>query len=155
MRRALTSLLLVALVASAALLLSRLAPGDHLSTFGMDPGAVAAERARLGLDRPLAVQYLDWIARLMRGDLGESTAHPGRPISSLIATRAANGIWQRNPRFSAATGFVGWQLAALATIPGAMALSFVFARRSVFASSCSRMVTSFGNSGMGRSLFFA
>lgn len=89
-RRALTSLLLVALVASAALLLARLAPGDHLSTFGMDPDAVAAERARLGLDRPLAVQYLDWIGRLMRGDLGESTAHPGRPISSLIATRAAN-----------------------------------------------------------------
>jgi cellulose synthase/poly-beta-1,6-N-acetylglucosamine synthase-like glycosyltransferase len=35
-----------------------------------------------------------------------------------IATRAANGICQRNPRFSAATGFIGWQLAALATIVG-------------------------------------
>src|SRR5690242_6560731 len=29
-------------------------------------------RAKLGLDRPIPVQYVDWVRRLARGDLGES-----------------------------------------------------------------------------------
>jgi peptide/nickel transport system permease protein len=90
LRRAVTALLLILVAASAALLLARLAPGDHLSGFGLDPAVVAAERHRLGLDRPLVVQYFDWVGRLLRFDLGESTAHPGRDISALIAGRAQN-----------------------------------------------------------------
>src|SRR5437016_13696372 len=29
-------------------------------------------RAKLGLDRPLVVQYVEWLGRVTRGDLGES-----------------------------------------------------------------------------------
>lgn len=91
-RRAAAAVLLIVVVASAALLLARLAPGDHLSGFGLDPAVVAAERHRLGLDRPLAIQYFEWVRRLLQFDLGESTAHPGRAISSLIAGRAKNSV---------------------------------------------------------------
>ena len=91
-RRALVALLLVALVASAALLLARLAPGDHLSAFDLDPAVVAAERQRLGLDAPLHVQYLAWAGRLIRFDLGESTRYPGRAVSDLIAERAGLSV---------------------------------------------------------------
>ena len=91
-RRAAAAVLLIVVVASAALLLARLAPGDHLSGFGLDPAVVAAERHRLGLDRPLAIQYFEWVRRLLQFDLGESTAHPGRAISSLVAGRAKNSI---------------------------------------------------------------
>lgn len=90
--RTLAALALVLLVASAALVLARLAPGDHLSAFGLDPSAAAAERARLCLDCPLHQQYARWIGRLLRFDLGESTRYPGRPISSLIAERAARSV---------------------------------------------------------------
>lgn len=88
LRRTATAALLVFLVSSAALLLARLAPGDHLETFGTDPALAQAERHRLGLDQPLAVQYLAWLGRVARLDLGESTRYPGRSVSSLIAERA-------------------------------------------------------------------
>ena len=32
-----------------------------------------AKRAELGLDRPLPIQYLDWLGKTLRGDLGTST----------------------------------------------------------------------------------
>ena len=86
-RRIATAVLLVFLASSAALLLARLAPGEHLSNFGTDPALLAAERRRLGLDQPLPVQYLHWLGRLARLDLGESTKYPGRPVSRLIAER--------------------------------------------------------------------
>lgn len=108
LRRTVTALLLILIAASAALLLARLAPGDHLSGFGLDPAAVAAERHRLGLDRALVVQYLDWVGRLLRFDLGESTAHPGRAISTLIAGRAKN---------SALIGVVALVLSTMIGIP--------------------------------------
>jgi peptide/nickel transport system permease protein len=37
-----------------------------------DPKVLAAMRASLGTDRPLAVQYADWARGLVRGDLGQS-----------------------------------------------------------------------------------
>lgn len=61
-------------------LLLRLAPGDpaesylHLSQIPPTPEAVAAMRAELGLDRPLTVQYLDWLGKAIRLDFGKSYA---------------------------------------------------------------------------------
>jgi len=89
-RRILTAIILVLIVASAGLLLVRLAPGDHLSAFDVDPAIAAAERHRLGLDRPVIVQYMDWVGRVARLDLGESTRYPGRGIAELIVQRAGN-----------------------------------------------------------------
>ena len=88
-RRAAAALLLVFLAASAAFLLARIAPGDHLPA-EMDPAQAAAERRRLGLDRPLHVQYAAWLGGLARLDLGPSLRFPGRSVSTLIAERAGN-----------------------------------------------------------------
>jgi peptide/nickel transport system permease protein len=57
--------------------LLRLAPGDIVdilfSTAGyVDPQARQAIMRELGLDRPLVVQYLDWIGQILHGDLGKS-----------------------------------------------------------------------------------
>lgn len=38
-----------------------------------DPNAIARERARLGLDRPVVVQYKNFIVRFVQGDWGESS----------------------------------------------------------------------------------
>jgi peptide/nickel transport system permease protein len=92
LRRFVASLILVLAVASAALLLARLAPGDHLSEFELTPQRLRAERQRLGLDRPLYQQYLEWVSGALRLDFGESTRYPGRAVSSLIAERAGNSI---------------------------------------------------------------
>ena len=38
-----------------------------------DPQAVQRERVRLGLDKPLVVQYKDWLVKFVHGDWGESS----------------------------------------------------------------------------------
>ena len=87
-RRLAAAVCLVLFASSAALVLARLAPGDHLSSFETDPEVAASERRRLGLDRPLYRQYFEWAARLARFDLGESTRYPGRQVAALLSERA-------------------------------------------------------------------
>lgn len=41
--------------------------------------AVAEVEAKLGLDKPFPVQYLNWLSKLLQGDLGTSIA-TGRPV---------------------------------------------------------------------------
>src|SRR2546425_2488993 len=48
--------------------------------------AAARIRQRLGLDRPLALQYATWAAAAVRGDLGRSFK-TGDPVATLIADR--------------------------------------------------------------------
>src|SRR4051812_35742143 len=113
LRRLVASLILVLAVASAALLLARLAPGDHLSEFELTPQQLRAERQRLGLDRPLYQQYLEWVSGALRLDFGESTRYPGRAVSSLIAERAGNSILLGTLSLIVAT-LIGIPLGALA-----------------------------------------
>ncbi len=84
LRRLGFALLLVFVVSSAALLLTRLAPFDTIDQ---------VERARItaefGLDRPLAVQYLSWLGGVARFDFGRSLLY-SRPVSTLISERALN-----------------------------------------------------------------
>ena len=90
-RRAVLAVLLVLLASSAAFVLTRLAPGDYFSDPQFDPAFVAAERARLGLDRPLLEQYGDWLAAGLLLDFGESLRFR-RPVSALIRERAGNTV---------------------------------------------------------------
>lgn len=92
LRRFATAVLLVFVVASASLILARVAPGDYATAslgVGARPDALAAARARYGLDRPVVTQYLEWIGRAVRFDFGRSFAYD-RPVRELIAERAGN-----------------------------------------------------------------
>src|SRR5437867_10441289 len=67
----------------------RLAPGGPEAVLiGGEFSAEAAAqiRQRLGLDRPLALQYVTWAGAAVRGDLGRSFK-TGDPVASLIADR--------------------------------------------------------------------
>jgi peptide/nickel transport system permease protein len=79
------ALLLVVVVSSASLLLTRIAPSE----IELDPAARARLRAELGLDRPFVVQYVDWLAGAVRFDFGRSVLY-GRPVSTLVSERALN-----------------------------------------------------------------
>ncbi|MGI5323930.1 ABC transporter permease [Actinomadura nitritigenes] len=46
--------------------------GRQLLGQGADQAAVDAKNAALGLDRPVLVQYADWLSHAVRGDLGAS-----------------------------------------------------------------------------------
>jgi peptide/nickel transport system permease protein len=66
-------------------------PGDAAQMMmGPDasPEAVAALRAKLGLDRPALERYLAWLAGMATGELGISHAY-GAPVAGLIAERLA------------------------------------------------------------------
>jgi peptide/nickel transport system permease protein len=69
---ALPSLLIASLIVFS---LPRLIPGDVVVLM-LQEKAYARDldelRAKLGLDRPLHVQYVEWLGRVARGDLGES-----------------------------------------------------------------------------------
>src|SRR5262245_28826129 len=51
-----------------------------------DPATIARLRHDLGFERSTAVQYLDWLGRLVRGDWGRSF-RTGRPVLQSIGAR--------------------------------------------------------------------
>ena len=76
-------------VASLVFLLIHLMPGDPVEIMlGESAAPVDRQQLRehLGLDRPLGVQYLDFLGGLARGRLGVSV-HSGRPVAELLAER--------------------------------------------------------------------
>lgn len=79
------ALLLILIVSSAALVLTRLAPSE----IELDPAARARLRAELGLDRPFAAQYLSWLGGVVRFDFGRSLLY-SRPVNALLGERALN-----------------------------------------------------------------
>src|SRR6185503_7487073 len=70
-------------------------PGDFLTTLAayssesggsIDPSAMESLRKQYGLDQPLYVQYVNWIAGFPRGDFGYSVEWK-KPVNELIASR--------------------------------------------------------------------
>lgn len=75
-------------------LLVYLAPGDPVQTL-LPPDADAETVDRLkrlyGLDRPLPVQYVEWLGRVVSGDFGRSIAN-GRPVIEEIQRSLGNTV---------------------------------------------------------------
>jgi len=74
--------------------ISRVIPADPVALVAGEtatPAQVAALRSQLGFDRPLAVQFVDYVGRLVRGDLGTSL-YTTRPIADDLASRLAATI---------------------------------------------------------------
>jgi peptide/nickel transport system permease protein len=106
LRRAAFALLLIVVVSSAAVLLTLVAPGDFTTEggFGDDPVKVRERRAALGLDRPIFIQYTDWLGRVARFDFGHSLLYT-RPVSDLLGERALNTAVLATAALTAATLF--------------------------------------------------
>lgn len=69
----------------------RVIPGDPaLIIMGTEGSPEAAERLRetMGLNRPLPVQYIEWIGGAFRGDLGRSIQYDV-PVGQLVLSRLA------------------------------------------------------------------
>ncbi|WP_456684629.1 ABC transporter permease [Bradyrhizobium sp. P5_C11_2] len=63
------------LVAIGVFALVRLIPGDPVQVMlgdAADPAQAAQLRAQLGLDQPMPIQFMHWIAKLAAGDFGHS-----------------------------------------------------------------------------------
>ncbi|NVZ98073.1 ABC transporter permease [Pseudomonas sp. D6002] len=91
-------------------------PGDIAQAMlgqSATPETVAAFRAQLGLDLPPLSRFVQWLLRLLHGDLGASLANQ-RPIAELIGARLGNTL-----RLAA--------LAALVSVPLALVLGMLAA----------------------------
>jgi peptide/nickel transport system permease protein len=67
----------------------RVLPGDPVLVMAgpeANPEVVARLRAAMGLDRPLLVQYGEWLGRALRGDVGVSLQYDV-PVGRLIVSR--------------------------------------------------------------------
>lgn len=83
------AILVLVTVATLAFIALQFIPGDPAEAAVGGPGsqasaeALEAARAEFGLDRPIWVQYFDFLSRLLRGDLGTSYAQH-IPVTAVI-----------------------------------------------------------------------
>lgn len=95
-RRLLLSVVVLLVVSVLLFLLLQLSPGDPIDvyldpmSFQGDPEAARAVIAeRLGLDKPLPIQYLSWLREALTGNLGFSFT-TGRPVAQVLMERLQN-----------------------------------------------------------------
>lgn len=91
-RRMITLVAQVLLVATIVFLMLRLVPGDPARAILGETASeqqISAMRGKLGIDRPIWEQYVEWLGDAVRGDLGKSIIS-GRSISADIMSRFSN-----------------------------------------------------------------
>ncbi len=91
-RRLFLALCTVWIVATACFVGVHAMPGDVVDVLLGDEPSSPEMRAQVaeqwGLERPVPVQYLDYLGRLLRGDLGESY-RLGEPVTAVLGEYAA------------------------------------------------------------------
>jgi peptide/nickel transport system permease protein len=92
--------------------LANLAPGnavDLLLSFNpqLDAADITRIEARFGLDEPVYIRYIDWLAGVLQGDFG-IVISSNRPVADVIVARLPNTV---------ILGFFGWAIALIIAIP--------------------------------------
>jgi peptide/nickel transport system permease protein len=93
-KRAAQSVLLVWIIMTITFFLLHLAPGDPMARYDdpQIPGeTIEMMRRQFGLDKPVAVQYVKWIASFTRGDFGASLRY-NRPVRGMIEETIPNTL---------------------------------------------------------------
>lgn len=112
-KKLLAFLLSVFLLSAVVFWISRLAPGDPLTSYygerveKMSPEDREAARERLGLNDPIPKQYLKWLERALEGDFGISYKYK-QDVLTVIGQRVGNTL------LLGGTGFALTFLGALA-----------------------------------------
>ena len=88
-KRVLAVIPILIFVGIATFSLVHIAPGDAANIMAGDyagPDDVKLIRAELGLDKPVATQFVEWASRTLRGDFGKSI-YSGRTVAELVSQR--------------------------------------------------------------------
>lgn len=75
--------------------------------YGMSPANYEALGRKLGLDKPLTVQYLVWVGRILKGDFGR-TLFTERPVVDILLEKAPASLQ---------LGLGAWLVATLIGVP--------------------------------------
>jgi peptide/nickel transport system permease protein len=84
-------------------------PGDAATAYlgqSATPESLEALRDEFGLNAPAHQRYLDWLGGILKGDLGNSMARRGKPVSEIIGNQFRNTVV-----LAAAAAIVGIPLA--------------------------------------------
>ena len=93
-RRLLMALLVLVFITLIVFFIMRLLPGDPLIIYmgqaaqqqAIEEGQIEELRRQFGLDKPLVIQYFNWIGGVFKGDFGESINYHEK-VSRLLAER--------------------------------------------------------------------
>ena len=95
LRRIAVMILVLVAVSVCAFAIIQLPPGDFLTDYiaalqmrgtSVDQAEIEALRHQYGLDRPIYAQYLRWMSKIVRGDMGWSFSYR-RPVRDLLQER--------------------------------------------------------------------
>ena len=82
------SILTILVLATVVFFLVRLMPGEPFSSNKMTPEIAENMRAYYGFDKPIAVQYIQYIGKLVQGDFGYSMKFTNKTVNDIIADTA-------------------------------------------------------------------
>ena len=127
-RRVLWALVILIMLTLLVFFSMRLLPGDPIIIYvgqsqgliGMDPAALDQLKAEYGLDKPIMVQYINWIGGIFRGDLGKSITYH-EDVAKLLLKRFPKTI------------YIGSITVVIATVLGTVAGMFAALRRGKWA----------------------
>lgn len=121
-RRVLWAIVILIMLTLLVFFSMRLLPGDPIIIYvgqsqgliGMAPEALDKLRAEYGLDKPIMVQYFNWVGGIFRGDLGKSITYHD-DVAKLMLKRFPITIYIGAITFVVATilGVLGGMFAAL------------------------------------------
>ncbi len=87
--------LVIFLVSVLSFLMIKLSPGDCFTDVKLNPSIskqfIESEKARLGYDQPVLIQYKNWLASALQGNLGR-TCQGNAPVLQLVSERAGNTL---------------------------------------------------------------
>ena len=71
----------------------RIMPGNPFPSERMSAEQIAKKRIELGLDKPVLVQFRDYMLKLLKGDFGKGTSlYYGAPIKTVLSTCVSNSF---------------------------------------------------------------
>lgn len=94
-KRILQALPMLFFISIISFVLMQIAPGDPASSYitpKMNAADIELVRSRLGLDKPLHIQYIKWLINILKGNLGYSFVD-FRPVTTILHERISATIW--------------------------------------------------------------
>ena len=93
LKRVLMALITLLVIVFVLFVLVRIMPGNPFPSERMNADQIANKRAELGLDKPVLVQFGDYMSNLLRGDFGKGTSlYYGAPIKTVLKTCVSNSF---------------------------------------------------------------
>ena len=85
--RIIQAVIVIWVIGTLVFFMLRAVPGDPIQALlaDVDPAAAEHIRARLGLDKPVFIQYLFWMRNTLQGDLGQSVYGSHVSVGRIVA----------------------------------------------------------------------